>query len=46
MVEMMALLQEGGNTEGFEILAEGLRYVGVGVAAGAAVIGPGAGWGT
>ncbi len=38
----MALLQEGGNVEGFEILAEGLRYVGVGMAAGAAIIGPGA----
>ncbi len=32
------LLQEGGQ-------AQGLRYVGVGVAAGTAVIGPGAGMG-
>ncbi|MDQ3795690.1 MAG: ATP synthase F0 subunit C [Actinomycetota bacterium] len=36
MVEAMALLQ--GSTEG-------LRYVGIGVAAGTAVIGPGAGMG-
>ncbi len=45
MEVMMALLQEGRNVEGFEILAEGLRYVGVGMAAGAAIIGPGAGMG-
>jgi F-type H+-transporting ATPase subunit c len=36
MVEALALLQ--GSTEG-------LRYVGIGVAAGTAVIGPGAGMG-
>ena len=45
MEVMMALLQEGGNVEGYEILAKGLTHVGVGVAAGAAVIGPGAGMG-
>ena len=42
---MMALLQEGGNIEGYRMVATGLKYVGVGVAAGAAVVGPGAGMG-
>ena len=37
MVEALALLQ--GSTEG-------LRYIGIGVAAGTAVIGPGAGMGS
>ena len=44
-MEVIALLQEGGNMEGFRMVAEGLKYVGVGIAAGAAVIGPGAGMG-
>lgn len=38
-VEILGLLQASGN------VTEGLRYVGIGVAAGAAVIGPGAGMG-
>ncbi|HZG64004.1 MAG TPA: ATP synthase F0 subunit C [Rubrobacteraceae bacterium] len=39
MVETMALLQATGDAQ------EGLKLLGVGVAAGAAVIGPGAGMG-
>ena len=31
--------------EGYRMVATGLKYVGVGVAAGAAVVGPGAGMG-
>lgn len=38
-VELLGLLQASGN------VTDGLRYVGIGVAAGAAVIGPGAGMG-
>lgn len=38
-IEFLALLQASGN------VTDGLRYVGIGVAAGAAVIGPGAGMG-
>jgi hypothetical protein len=40
MVETMALLQATGDAQ------EGLKLLGVGVAAGAAVIGPGQGWAT
>lgn len=38
-IEILGLLQASGN------VTDGLRYVGIGVAAGAAVIGPGAGMG-
>ena len=38
-IEFLGLLQASGN------VTDGLRYVGIGVAAGAAVIGPGAGMG-
>ena len=38
-MEMLALLQASGNVE------EGLKYLGVGVAAGAGVVGAGAGMG-
>lgn len=38
-IEFLALLQATGDVE------QGLNYVGIGVAAGAAVIGPGAGMG-
>jgi F-type H+-transporting ATPase subunit c len=38
-MEILGLLQASGN------VTDGLRYVGIGVAAGAAVIGPGAGMG-
>jgi F-type H+-transporting ATPase subunit c len=38
-MEMLALLQASGNVE------EGLKYLGVGVAAGAGVVGVGAGMG-
>jgi F-type H+-transporting ATPase subunit c len=38
-IEILGLLQSQGNIE------EAMRYVGIGVAAGAAVIGPGAGMG-